>query len=240
MGNILNNNNNDDSLSFQFDNKLAEVFDAIRTKDMEKIANYIQSGKNLDLTDDRSELNNELNNGKGETLLLRAIFFGDSDIVRMLIDAGANPNVINIISRETPLYVAAYIEDLPIMELLINGGADVNQLAGQNVQTPLHMATEMGKVGSVKLLLENGADLDIRNIEDNTACDIANYMDHSEIIELLCYQNNNSSDEDIMDVDEDEMVDEDRENISTGRRLDFDNFFNFNDSSFDAIIEDLL
>ena len=237
MGNILNNNN-DDSLSFQFDNKLAEVFDAIRTKDMEKIANYIQSGKNLDLTDDRSEVNNQLNNGKGETLLLRAIFFGDSDIVRMLIDAGANPNVINNISRETPLYVAAYIEDLPIMELLINGGADVNQLAGQNVQTPLHMATDMGKVGSVKLLLENGADLDIRNIEDKTACDIANYMDHSEIIQLLCYQNDNSSDEDIMDVDE--MIDEDRENISTGRRLDFDNFFNFNDSSFDAIIEDLL
>ena len=198
----------------------------------------IQSGKNLDLTDDRSEVNNQLNNGKGETLLLRAIFFGDSDIVRMLIDAGANPNVINIISRETPLYVAAYIEDLPIMELLINGGADVNQLAGQNVQTPLHTATDMGKVGSVKLLLENGADLDIRNIEDKTACDIANYMDHSEIIQLLCYQNDNSSDEDIMDVDE--MIDEDRENISTGRRLDFDNFFNFNDSSFDAIIEDLL
>ena len=239
MGNILNNNN-DDSLSYQFDNKLAEVFDAIPNGDMEKIANYIQSGKNLDLTDDR------FNNHKGDTLLLRAVEYRDADIVRMLIDAGANPNLVNEKTGQTPLYIAAGNEDLFIMNMLIRGGADVNQLAGQGMYgrgTALHIAAVMGKSESVRLLLENGIDRDIRTTVENdpdmgnlTACNLAEIRGYSEIVEMLCYQNDNSSDEE-NNFEVDEIIDEDRR---TGRRLDFDNFFNFNDSSLDAIVEDLL
>ncbi|MCC6578855.1 MAG: ankyrin repeat domain-containing protein [Phycisphaeraceae bacterium] len=79
------------------------------------------------------------------------------DIIRMLLNAGANPNV--------PEGVLAHVagnteEGREVVRLLVKAGADINR--GDPIQfhgaTPLAVAAVLGDVDHVKLLLELGAD----------------------------------------------------------------------------------
>lgn len=68
--------------------------------------------------------------------------------------------------------------------LLIWVSADVN-LQDDKGRTPLHYAAYGWNVLIVKLLLENGADAEIKDMNDETALDIANNGGDEEVINLL-------------------------------------------------------
>lgn len=101
----------------------------------------------------------------GLTLLSEAICGGYVDIVRMLIDKGANVNDIislHVVAGPETMDVAVE-KRVEIFKLLVDAGADVN-IRDSFGRTPLHSAAWFAPKAIVTLLVENGADL---NAQDN-------------------------------------------------------------------------
>ncbi|KAK0632450.1 ankyrin repeat-containing domain protein [Immersiella caudata] len=87
--------------------------------------------------------------------LSRAAGKGNKELVQLLLDKGAPPNIGNG-ATDIPLYVAAYEGNEEILKVLIERGADVN-IPGTWDWTPLHASYDHFDI--VKTLLENGAEI---------------------------------------------------------------------------------
>jgi ankyrin repeat protein len=93
-----------------------------------------------------------------------AIENGESDCLRLLIDAGANVNAEH--DKYSVLHLAANNDNFDAVQMLIEAGALVNA-QNQYGATPLHSAAEMNNAQSVKALLKGGADPTILNHQSN-------------------------------------------------------------------------
>ncbi|MGB7872945.1 MAG: ankyrin repeat domain-containing protein [Anaerolineales bacterium] len=97
-----------------------------------------------------AEVNSPSKNALGVTPLQSAVAGGHLEIIRLLLTAGASPNV-----REgggyTPLHTAAYNGDAEIVRNLIFGGADLEAKSDKK-ETPLDMARKSGHDEVVNLL----------------------------------------------------------------------------------------
>jgi len=121
----------------------------------------------------------------GFTPLGLASFFGHTELVKMLLDKGANPNIAaNNQFKVTPLHSACAISNYDIAEILIKNGANVNAKQMQNV-TPLHSAAHNGQSKLVNLLIENGADINSKMENGQTPLFMATEKEFKETIELL-------------------------------------------------------
>jgi hypothetical protein len=87
-------------------------------------------------------------------------FPGGPAVVRMLIDAGADPNHTTGGDKpETPLHWAASSDDADVAEALISGGADI-EMPGGSIGTPLDNAVAYGCWHVARLLAARGARID--------------------------------------------------------------------------------
>jgi ankyrin repeat protein len=92
------------------------------------------------------------------TLLLLALYLGDSRTIQLLLDCGADPNLGN--SWDAPLLVALGNDDHDCVELLLNHGANPNIVHTHEggATTPLATALRESSTECVEILLEHGAD----------------------------------------------------------------------------------
>ena len=96
----------------------------------------------------------------GTTPLYKAAVQGEAEIVRVLLEAGADPNLESGGESEgTPLCAAAAWGRAEIVRLLIQHGADPNAVESENggPMTALAWAERAGHAEVVKLLVEAGA-----------------------------------------------------------------------------------
>jgi ankyrin repeat protein len=106
-----------------------------------------------------------------KTPLMLAIEKHNIGLVKLLLIAGANPNIKDN-SGKAALYKAVVTQvseqNLDLLNLLINYKADVN--AQSNIgTTPLMMAVEEPNLPVIQLLLKAGADPNIKDNDGNTA-----------------------------------------------------------------------
>jgi ankyrin repeat protein len=96
--------------------------------------------------------------GGGRSALMWAAYRGELEIMKLLIDAGADVNGEGFLG--TPLSQAAWNDRIAAARLLIDRGARVDQMSHGDSYTPLHWAasSEQRDPGLVKLLLSHGAD----------------------------------------------------------------------------------
>ncbi|KAF5510909.1 Ankyrin-3 [Colletotrichum siamense] len=90
--------------------------------------------------------------------LLAASYVGHSNVVRILLDKGAEVSPRDEDGR-TPLFAAALGGHVEVAALLIEAKADINSNAYDVAWTPIIAASFNGHVDVVELLLENGANI---------------------------------------------------------------------------------
>jgi ankyrin repeat protein len=124
-------------------------------------------------------------NKDGYTALSLAIRKKDKEMVRLLLEEGANPNCFYN-KMYSPLMRAAYDGDIEIFEMLLKNKALVN-LANNQKATPLHIAVWKKQTQMVQRLLSLGADINFFNPDYNyeTALSIAQEMGYGELEILL-------------------------------------------------------
>lgn len=82
----------------------------------------------------------------------RLINTSDYDIMKLLLEYGANPNIITRVHKRSALHLNIRSERL--MKLLLDYGADPN-IKDKNGHTPLHLFDELS-IEQMELLLEKG------------------------------------------------------------------------------------
>ncbi|XP_059920157.1 B-cell lymphoma 3 protein homolog [Gadus macrocephalus] len=101
-----------------------------------------------------------------------AVQGGHQDLLRMLLDAGADINIKDIKSGQSPLMYAVERNNVDIVQFLIESGSDVNGQSNSG-NTALHGACGRGQVDTVWLLLKKGADPGIKNNHNDTPVMVA-------------------------------------------------------------------
>lgn len=94
--------------------------------------------------------------------LSTAAAFGNTAVVRRLLEKGADPNS-RVAGLEFPLVMAAQRRDVEIARLLISHGANVNTGDCWDNNPPLIHATLAGSPQIIELLLDAGAGIDVRD-----------------------------------------------------------------------------
>lgn len=121
----------------------------------------------------------------GWTALHLAAFFGRTEAVRMLLEAGSD---VAAVSRNdqanTPLHAALPGSHHDIVTALLDAGADVNARQSHSF-TPLHEAALIGNPEIARLLLERGADPEMTTDDGKTALQLAEEKEHAEVAEVL-------------------------------------------------------
>ena len=128
----------------------------------------------------------KLNSKKiGDTPIFSAINRGNSDILRLLIDAGADVNGESNIDR-SPLFRAIRDGDKEKVRLLLENGADVN-ITNDEGETALHSAALYGNKEILELLLDYNVDINNRMKDDKTPILMlaTGFCDDTEIFKLF-------------------------------------------------------
>lgn len=121
----------------------------------------------------------------GFTPLSLAAFFDQTEIAKLLIDNGADPNLsATNPSKVNALHSATAKENYELCKILIENGANVNATQMQNV-TALHSAVHRGNMALTQLLVENGADSALKMDNGDSSVDIAEKEGHKNIRDYL-------------------------------------------------------
>jgi ankyrin repeat protein len=136
----------------------------------------------------------------GTTPLLNAVLKNDTEVIRALLDKGANPNIFGM--GTTPFLLAAGANsyggrgggagagvNTAVLDLMIQHGADVNaqvtgtrtfsmrvsrQLSQVEGMSALHAAVAANNTDLVRYLLDHGARTDLVDASNRTPLDVAN------------------------------------------------------------------
>ncbi|WP_341821557.1 ankyrin repeat domain-containing protein [Wolbachia endosymbiont (group B) of Idaea biselata] len=128
--------------------------------------------------------NIDTNDKNGNTLLYSAAEIGDLNLVKLLLDNGANIEAKNGEYQATPLHGAVENYRIDVVKLLLNRGANVNAEDKDN-WTPLHYGADTNSPDIVKVLVDAHANLGAKGNYGKTPLDIAKDKGHNNIVECL-------------------------------------------------------
>ncbi len=121
----------------------------------------------------------------GFTALGLASFFSNIEVVKFLLQKGADPNIASANSfHVAPIHSACAISNYELVDLLIKNGANINAKQAHGV-TPLHSAAHNGQTKIAKLLIENGAEINVKTDNGQTPLAMAEEKDFEETAALL-------------------------------------------------------
>ncbi len=138
-------------LSYNDPDAIDDIIEAIQANDIATLRFFLRDGADPDARD-----------RGGIGLLHIAARDGKPEAVKVLLDAGADPNMTVAITNHTPLFYACGHAAAEIIALLAGAGAKLDAVDAYG-WTPLHMAAAHGAYEAVKALVKAGADVTARD-----------------------------------------------------------------------------
>lgn len=142
---------------------LVNVFKAVKEGNTDAVKAFLNAG-------DHDARINKYYFGKRITLLQAAIHHNQEEVLKMLIEEGANVNMLS--DNKTPLMHAISKDNLYFVSILIDYGADINGLNRQK-KSPLFYCAKNDNIEIAKVLIENGAKVNIKDRKGRTAAEYA-------------------------------------------------------------------
>ncbi|KAJ5963696.1 uncharacterized protein N7479_003572 [Penicillium vulpinum] len=115
--------------------------------------------------------------------LISASLNGSVDIVLLLIERGADVNVLDN-DGKTPLYSACRAGHIEVVRILLDKGADIDYQSQQR-STAIDVASYNGYLDIVLLLIERGADVNVMDKIGDTPLYSTCYEYHMDVMRLL-------------------------------------------------------
>ena len=116
--------------------------------------------------------------------LMQAMQYDRTEIVKLLINAGADINIHDD-QKRFPLHFAAINASKELTTLLIDKGADIDQRDGANGYSPLQWAIHYNRQQMIELLIEKGANPEVKNNAGQNALQFARAHRNDIAIALL-------------------------------------------------------
>ena len=121
----------------------------------------------------------------GNTVLHHASTHGNSEVVQLLLEAGANPNAQNM-ELNTSLHLAALSGQYDACEVLVYDGNAAVEAKNISKFTPLHIAAYLGHLEIVKLLVEQDDKMiSVVNADGFTPLHLAVANNQLDVVEFL-------------------------------------------------------
>jgi len=125
---------------------------------------------------------------RGETALHAACRGGHWEIVKVLLDAGANIDPLDA-NGDTPLILASLRGHVKVVQVLAEAGANLDAVSIRSGYTAVHAAACYGHVPVVQELCDRGApSLFVKNRYNRTALDLAYWCRKDAVVDLLLQQ----------------------------------------------------
>ena len=106
----------------------------------------------------------------GWSALMFAVFWGRSEVVKILLDADANPNVVSNAGSTALIHSGFFDSNVEVVKMLLDAGAYVDT-TDKNGWTALMFAAYRNHAEVAKVLLHAGANPDMKNHAGKTAWD---------------------------------------------------------------------
>ncbi|MDV6235514.1 ankyrin repeat domain-containing protein [Leptospira ellisii] len=150
-------------------------FGAIKSGDRNRLRNLIRDGFRVNG-----------NRYHGLNPLSLAVKYADSKTVRILLEAGCDPDRRDDVTGLSPLIHSILDENpIEIVTILLEGGADPD-LKDFIGMSPLHHCVNEGRLEQFRILLEHGADPNVQDNDGVTCMNLAKSSHGmSEFAELL-------------------------------------------------------
>jgi ankyrin repeat protein len=152
---------------------MTALMKAVRNDDAAAVKKLIAQKVNV------SELDN------GDAPLVMAAYLGHTEIVRLLLEAGADITAVDPGMKATALHAAAYAGRTEAAKLLIEHGIDIDKQGPKNGYTALHDAIWENNVDTAKVLIEAGANLQLKSHDGETPMQFARSKHRTEIVKLI-------------------------------------------------------
>ena len=114
----------------------------------------------------------------GWPVLIWASDKGYLEIVKLLLEKGAQVDVKTTDTGGTPLFLASFQGHTEIVKLLLEKGAQVDVKRTDTGGTPLYTASYNGHIKIVKLLLEKDAQVNVKTTDGFTPLYAASFQGH--------------------------------------------------------------
>lgn len=156
-----------------------DLLTIVKSGDIKAVQKVVKKGK----------VNVNEQDAEGLTPLMVSAIAGDSDMVQLLLESRAEPN-IQALNGMTALHAAAFHGRESVMLRLLTAGANPN-IADNKGRTPLLVAAQIEVTNPVTILLESGADIEAKDKNSNNALLLSCGNRHLNILSELLRGNAN-------------------------------------------------
>ena len=127
------------------------------------------------------------NGNDGQTPLLVACFLGHTEIVKLLLAAGANPRINDYLLKATPIHKAAYAgRPEALLALRSNAGGEINAQGPYNGYTAMHDAVWHGHPDCLAVILDwPGVRFDCVGFDGLTPEGLAIRLGYTEMAQMI-------------------------------------------------------
>lgn len=153
---------------------MTALMKAIENNDVAAVRKLVEQGANVDALEPN-----------GDAPLVMAAYLGHAEIVRLLLDAGADVKAVDPGMKATALHAAAYAGRTEAAKLLVAGGIDIDKQGPYNGYTALHDAIWQNNVDVARVLIDAGANLTLKANSGQTPLDFARSKRANEIVKMI-------------------------------------------------------